>query len=292
MKKNPFLKFVFISCFLSCSFAVTVVNGTNDGSTNAASASVQNLRKRNPALLISAETVFHKLKLRQEILLIDIRSREDFEKVRIPGSLNIPLYAVKTKNFLKSKQLVLVEEGFRYGRLVEECGRLREAGFKVFILNGGLNYWNRKKLPMEGDLFALGAFNKISPSSFFQERDFDHWVLIDISNPPGAIPDSFLPDVQQLPFTSEDKNDLADFVFKMGQLQDHHPSRVLVLFNEEGEVYEDVEKAIRLKDFPHIFFLEGGSKGVETFLIRKSLQQKTRDERLKISNDCQSCEQL
>ena len=70
------------------------------------------LRKRNPAFSISMETVLRKLKKKEEIILVDVRSREAFERFRVPGSINLPLFALKTKAFLKSKPLVLINDGW------------------------------------------------------------------------------------------------------------------------------------------------------------------------------------
>jgi len=92
------------------------------------------LRKRNPAFAIFVESVLRKLKKKQEIVLIDVRNREEFEKFRIPGSINIPLFAIKTKTFLKRKPLVLINEGESYRPLEQECKRLRDTGFTVSIL--------------------------------------------------------------------------------------------------------------------------------------------------------------
>ncbi len=67
---------------------------------------LRKLRKRDPAFAISVESVLRKLKKKEKIVLVDVRNREKFEKIRIPGSINIPLFAIKTKTFLKHKPLV------------------------------------------------------------------------------------------------------------------------------------------------------------------------------------------
>jgi rhodanese-related sulfurtransferase len=87
------------------------------------------LKKRDPALVVSAESVLKEPKTKPEAILIDVRPKAEFEKLRIPGSLNIDLFAVKTKTFLQSKPLVLIGEGYRYRELEEETRLLRKAGF-------------------------------------------------------------------------------------------------------------------------------------------------------------------
>ena len=80
-----------------------------------------------------------KPKEKQEIMLIDVRKEADFERCRIPGSLNIPLHTLKTKAFLKSKPLALINKGYNSGTLEKKCLRLMEAGFTdVSFVIGGL----------------------------------------------------------------------------------------------------------------------------------------------------------
>ena len=70
-------------------------------------------KQHDAAYAISPDAVLYKLKQKQKITLIDVRNPEDFARLHIPGSLNIPLYAVKTKVFFKSFPVVLINEGFQ-----------------------------------------------------------------------------------------------------------------------------------------------------------------------------------
>ena len=82
-----------------------------------------------PELLISSDEVIPEQGMRNEMLLVDIRPAAAFERLRIPGSLNVPLFAIKAKTFLKKYDLVLVDEGYRYAQIEEACRHLRRAGF-------------------------------------------------------------------------------------------------------------------------------------------------------------------
>jgi hypothetical protein len=55
------------------------------------------------------------LKKKHDVTLVDVRDRDCFERFRIPRSIHVPLYAVKTKGFLKERFLVLVHEGYPEG---------------------------------------------------------------------------------------------------------------------------------------------------------------------------------
>ena len=95
-------------------------------------------KQHDASLAISPDTVLYKLKQKEKIVLIDVRNQEDFARLRIPGSINLPLHVVKTKFALESFFIVLVNEGFNHTPLEKECRHLRDLGFKTFILDGGL----------------------------------------------------------------------------------------------------------------------------------------------------------
>ena len=98
-------------------------------------------KRRNPAFAISAESVLQKLREKQEIILIDVRKKVEFEKFRIPGSINIPVFAIETKAFLKSTPLVIVNEGYNYGELEQECERLMGRASAAGPVVGSLCTW-------------------------------------------------------------------------------------------------------------------------------------------------------
>ena len=136
------------------------------------------LKLQDASYSISPDAVLYKLKQNHKITLVDVRNPEDFERLHIPGSLNIPLHAVKTKGFLKSVAVVLVNEGFQYSLLVTECRQLTDMGFKVLILDGGLPAWKRSGNKLAGDLFALEEMQIVSPHVLFQEIRFYTFLIL------------------------------------------------------------------------------------------------------------------
>ncbi|WP_456407175.1 rhodanese-like domain-containing protein [Caldithrix abyssi] len=77
-------------------------------------------------------------------LVVDIRSKEDFGKYHIPGSIHIPvkelLSSEDLKDLAEGNTLILASNG---NTLASQAWLiLKENGFDdVFILQGGLNYW-------------------------------------------------------------------------------------------------------------------------------------------------------
>jgi rhodanese-related sulfurtransferase len=98
-----------------------------------------------------------------ESVFVDIRSPDAFRAGHIADSLNIPPYALGTKDFLKDRNIVLVDEGYGLPETEQLCRTLRETGFhSVSILRGGWRRWveNGGKdggLQVAGDRYMIGA---------------------------------------------------------------------------------------------------------------------------------------
>lgn len=83
-------------------------------------------------------------------LLVDVRDAEDYAAFRIHGSINVPLFALKTKTFPSDEALVLIDRGDDPSSLEKEYAFLRSKGWRVSILNGGLARWKSDGFPLEG----------------------------------------------------------------------------------------------------------------------------------------------
>lgn len=249
------------------------------------------LRNHNPDLMISVASVQKKLKdqqLKQETLLIDVRDGKDFEKFRVPGSLNIPLYAVRTKKFLQHKTLILFNEGYSYTALERECRQLREAGFMAFILDGGLSQWKQKGGSLEGDALAQQELNKIPPSVFFEERNYAGWLLLSGSKARKTEADYLLP--QAVVLTVPDRAERTAAQLKsVLERQEKNPFTTLLFFNDDGQGYEKTEKALKQAGITNVFYLKGGIQGYRNFLEQQAALLQARDDPKKTTRKCASC---
>jgi len=247
------------------------------------------IRKRNPAFSISVESVLRQLREKQEIILIDVRDGKDFEKFRIPGSINIPVFAVKTKAFLKNKPLVLINEGYNNTKLEKECRRLRDSGCtKVWVMNGGLNFWRQKGGPLQGDVFAQKELNTISPRTFFAERNFEDWLVIDVSESrkPEAL--YLMPQGIHVPFSSDPtrfRSELKKGVDK----HKNHAFLLVLIFNEDGRQYKKIEKVVNQSKIKNVFYLKGGLQGYKKFLQKQALIRQPTDSLKKTLRKCARC---
>ncbi len=241
---------------------------------------------------ISAKSVSQKLQQKQELILIDVRSSREFERLRIPGSLNMALFAIKTKAFLKSKALVLINEGHSRRPLEEESAVLSASGFKVSILNGGLFRWSQEGRPLEGDAFARRGLNKVSPQIFFSEQASGNWILIDISQSGKSIayPGNF--QRIRLPYT----NNPDEFIPELKAAIRNHSGKgcpSVLICDDNGKRYEALEERVRQAGILNVLYLRGGLEEYKVFEQQQSgtLPGKTETSRrsVKTYRSCRSC---
>ncbi len=234
---------------------------------------------------IPMTSVLKKLKQNQNIILIDVRAKDKFEKFRIPGSVNIPLYAIKTKPFLKAKTIVLVNNGFQYTQLEKECSRLIGQGFKPKILTGGLNYWKNEKGPLEGDPFAQKQINKVSAREFFQGKDLKNLFVINASKEKSEVAKELLPNSVHMPESSSLSPLCLERAKRTGETQDSP----ILIFTKDGKGYGRIEKAAKQAELKNVFYLEGGLDSYSRFLHNLALSRAPRDSRVKTVSKCPKC---
>jgi hypothetical protein len=63
-----------------------------------------------------------------------------------------------------------------------------------------------------------------------------------------------------------------------------------LVFNRDGNQYEKLESQMKMAGLANAFYLQGGLRAYEEFLNHLALSRKPRDERLKTSRECGSCQ--
>jgi len=239
------------------------------------------LKSRDTERLISATDVISRQATNQMVTLVDVRDTAAFAEVHIPGSYNIPLYALRTKSFLKSQHIALVGTGAAYNVLAATANRLTDAGFKsVSILDGGLNAWRKAKGAVVGDPLAQQRLLALTPEQYFTERNYDHWLIVDISN--NKLRDkvdkkssdktnenkALFPGKVNLPYQKDEKHLLSEL--KKTLLSHKARSRkksstFLMLVDSEGDTSPHLASLINEMDSVQVFYLEGGIKAYRAF---------------------------
>jgi len=87
---------------------------------------------------------------RDEAILVDVRDGKEFQGGHIAGAINIPLAKLDERlaelDKFKAKTVIVVD---KLGQQSGSVGRkLRQAGFEVCRLRGGMSEWQSQSLPV------------------------------------------------------------------------------------------------------------------------------------------------
>ena len=232
------------------------------------------------SLAVTATELIDKAKQNRRMTLVDVRSPEEFERLRIPGSINVPLHAVKTKAYLKAQPFALVSTGCEWRDLESECKRLQLSGFKPSILFGGLVAWQSQGGPLEGDRLLVATYKEIPAHLFFHEKDYESIKVFDVSPKP-------LSDAKKLIHENVHVKSIESLVKLAKQKGPRY--RAIVLFNENGEQYEKFDAALKKAGIATAFYLKGGINGYRHFLENTTLSWKSKAERVVTLGGCGTC---
>jgi len=283
--KNILIKFVITALIIAVLPAGIPAAETTPSPVVPDTLTARNLKQHDATLAITPAAVQYKIRQNHQFTLVDVRSSQAFERLHIPGAINLPLYAVKTKTHLKSVPLVLVNQGLRYNELENECRRMAERGFKVSILDGGLPAWKRMGGQVIGDLFAIDEMKPVSPQVFFQEKDYESTLVVDISPTRSEASSRLIPYAKHLRVLDDNDGSTAEFKRLIAK---NKPFQSIIIFNETGEQYAKTEIILNRMGI-EAFNLQGGVAGYKKYLEGLALSWESRDSRMKTVGDCKPC---
>ncbi|HEY5998125.1 MAG TPA: rhodanese-like domain-containing protein [bacterium] len=225
-------------------------------------------------------------------ILVDVRDAASYGRARIPGSINVPLFAVKTKPFLRQASFVLVNDGFEGRRLLEECGALREQGFaSVAVLKGGLSAWAAVGGAIVGDGSALAGVRSVPPQSLRAERAGRDVAIVDIRRGAGAAPGEELPGAKVLPYAGDARGFVERLDAEVGRWR-AEGKRSVILVDEDGSAFTQLltvieETNTRWGGDPGLFFGEGGLQAYRGLV--ESQAKTLAGQRGKDAEGCKTC---
>lgn len=189
---------------------------------------------------------------------VDVRSSTAHMQARIANSIQMPLYAVKTKGFLRERKVVLVDEGCGSPAVENETRRLRAAGFQdVSIWHGGLNAWQRQGGLLEGPAAATVA--QVPPAALAAVIPAPDWLVVAVNG--DAPPD--LPESVALPLDPARPDAFADALNAVTEARPH-VATVLILAASAGDSQAIGKLADRINAL--VFYPEGGRPAWEAHL--------------------------
>ena len=101
-------------------------------------------------ITISKDDFYSDMKLKPEIMIIDVRSKDEFLAERIEGAVNIPVDKLPCRKAKKISRETVIYLYCKSG--VRSCtaeSKFNDMGFKhVFSLGNGIIYWEKSGLPV------------------------------------------------------------------------------------------------------------------------------------------------
>lgn len=195
-----------------------------------------------------------------EINFIDVRLPEEYARYHIAGSINIPLHMIRTKEFLKTTPLMLVNDGRCTSELESTCRELKQAGFKsVSVLDGGLFAWHASQRPLEGDPIELSRLGHMSAEELFEVRALANWTVIELSaSRRNNDIRSWLPaNVITLPL-----NSITSVSSTILRLRKKNPQVKILLMADGDDTYRRVDAQLEKSGIAsRVLYLDGGIKG-------------------------------
>jgi rhodanese-related sulfurtransferase len=237
-------------------------------------------------VMVSAEEAFIRARREPGLVLADVRSPTDHARLRIPGSVGIPLAFLKSKSFLKDRSVILIGDGFRNAALQAECEGLRKSGIEAAVLGGGLAAWDLKGQPLEGDRFALAELRRVSPQTAYQEKDSGRLIVIDIAREKSKDGPKLFPSVVHFPAGPGGLADLGRL--KAALVQTTACPLSILIAAETDEGYAPIAAQLGAAGI-NAFFLEGGFSGYRRHLQEQALSWQPRESRVRTLSTCRPC---
>ncbi|WP_428623322.1 rhodanese-like domain-containing protein [Sedimenticola sp.] len=224
--------------------------------------------------------------LNNSIKIIDVRSPQAYQEAHIPGSINIQEYAIRTKAYLKSERLLLVNDGQNYDSIVNTCLRLKKSGFRdVSVMAGGVSLWVNS-----GETIAIdpnsprASGNTISPRNLMLSKDQSPWLFLTDSENIASVKKAFHSDyVLSLSLS------FSELSSRIQSLEAELDSRMpinIVVVTADGKKKPKISIASEAYKVNSVFFLQGGLIGYEQYLSNHDLQLAKREQGPLIHQRC------
>lgn len=218
-------------------------------------------RKIDRNLIIKPQDLSQRIEKGEKVMVVDVRTRELFEQAHLPGSLNIPLYFIKTKSFLKGIPLILMDRGDQYTQLERESKVLKQSGFDVLILYGGFNAWFGQGYPVGGTRAGGEDIHEMTPQAFFAERNYDHWLVLDLTESQETV--KLIPYAVSVKLSS----DSARFNKQIKQAEQDNPDcQIVLMIDEDGKNPDRAQSVISQSRLKNVYYLSTGLAGYKKFL--------------------------
>ena len=189
------------------------------------------------------------------VTVVDVRDRGAFDRVHIPGSMNLSLHELKARPYLGRRDVILVDEGSGTRDLARTAARLRSEGFeRLHLLAGGLNAWASAGMALTGTAPHAAATRLVPPHALLGEDLLSAWIVLDAG--PGVAAQEDLATLLDGVEVLRNPSTLERSVRRRAA-EDAAPVRILFV-TDDGTGYDGARTELPT-DLPGVIFvLDGG----------------------------------
>lgn len=200
------------------------------------------------------------LKERKDWVLIDNRSKHEFDALHIPGSLNV-IDTTRAISHLKSQKILLINKGSRRSASLQLCHDMMVKGFnQVSILEDGLNGWIASGAPYNGNVTGLRELFLLTEREVTYLLHHDQIQILFIESTSNQQAANTLLHQHAHAFSS---NQTSDVFHKLSQLGTTHDLPVLMV--SDGSQNDDIIDRYMTAKNANVYFLANGASGLDRF---------------------------
>lgn len=183
-----------------------------------------------------------------DIIFVDVRDKQFFNKKHISSSINIPLDLIKTKAFLKNKITILVGNGWNEQLLIDKCIQLKGKGFKsIKVVAGGIISWFKSQKEL-----SKRTLISLSSKEFFNNKTEKKFVPFVISDKNKKLIKTALP-YAKIVSPKATKRQLLKKLNRIGK-----GANPIVIFSDNSPIVDAAINDYLKKPLRKIYYFEGG----------------------------------
>lgn len=178
-------------------------------------------------------------------LVVDIRTPEQHQNARIPGSLQMALHDLLNRDDWRERDLFVVDEGSAQSSVLSGLLRLREAGFQVRWVRHGLRGWSAAGGELDGPGAVTGQWAGLYPREVANSLYREQLVIVNAAGADRQKPlEGVFPGRLVVPWR--------------GFPDEFDRDQPLLVVANEDHAYLNIEPVLRDEGFTRVFYLHGG----------------------------------
>ena len=258
VKKIIIQSIFFFSLFL---FLVPVM-AADESSCEAKQAYLKEIKRLEKPLAKPRSSIcfIESIPSDENLVWVDIRSKEKFSKEFVPNSLNISSSSLMSKSFLKSKPLLVLTEGFSRFKQAELCKDLLDRGFQnPKILLDGFNGLENHEVETQKLMSPAVPFGYVSATKVLAELQQGSIIFVVENKETKAQLESYSQDIIQL--TSKAAHLQHEQLIEISKELTKNKLKPLVLVAEES-TFKHLEEFKAPLALANLYFLQGEAEAL------------------------------